>query len=602
MWARASHETLCREAQKVRSPPVASSVRAVRRGASQVPRPVVAATLVFGLLLALWSVALPLGDAPDEPAHADLVFHLATGAPYPRHDGRKLGLAVQRLCRDTAAAIRACPGEDEVVTSTNIRPHTAANAPPRGSRRDFNQDGGDDEVGSFNQMLQHPPLYYWAMSGIVRAERFVLPGKGLPPLDREFALLRLANVLLVVPLPLMGWWACRRLGLAGEIGIVASLVPFAVPQLLHIGSTLNNDNLLTLLAATLTVLLAGVVRGDLSLRTAGGVGVVTGLALLTKAFAVVLPLVVAAAYVVAWYRWRTRLRKAVAGLTTAALLSVAVGGWWYIRNVLRGDGLSPTTENGRLTSRYRPPGFHTDLPLWLRRFGSLFTERFWGWFGWFTVRISIAVIIGATVVLFGAMAAGVASVRSAPRAHLAKDEAQGVAQPIGRVDVGVLLLPATLFGAFVVARSWSLYGRTSLFSFIQGRYVFGGVVGIAVVAAVGISRLTGRWAAIATFGWAVVMQSEGLRRVLSGYWGARGSGPLDQVRALVAWNAWPGQLLVVGAIALVATTGWLAIEVALTSRRAPVARPPTSDPPMGTPGAEAGQATLPEIAVAQAAQ
>src|SRR6476659_5762668 len=70
----------------VRSLLVRTPVRAIRRAVAQVPRAVLAATLLFALLLALWSTALPLGDAPDETAHADLVFHLATGAPYPHFD------------------------------------------------------------------------------------------------------------------------------------------------------------------------------------------------------------------------------------------------------------------------------------------------------------------------------------------------------------------------------------------------------------------------------------------------------------------------------------------------------------------------------------
>lgn len=554
----------------VRSLVVATPVRGVRRGAGQVPRAVIAATCVCGLLLALWSTALPLGDAPDELAHADLVFHLATGAPYPKYDGRKIGAALQQLCLDTTASIRACPRPTERATATSIRPHTEANAPAKSSYLDFEAEGGDGEVGSANQMLQHPPLYYWAMSRIVRIERSVLPGSGLPPLAREFALVRLANVLLVAPLPLLAWWACRRLGLADSIGIVASLVPLAVPQLLHIGSTMNNDNLLTLLVAILTVLLAGVLRGDVSRRTAVAVGAVTGLALLTKAFALVLPIPIAAAYAVAWWRNRQR-REPIVGLALAGIVTAAVGGWWYLRNIARGDGIAPSTDEERLNTSLRPAGFHTDAGRWARRFVSMLTERFWGAFGWNGVHISIAVTIAATVVLLGAMAFGLITIRRAPleepRTWLAQQRAPG------RLDLAVLLLPAALFGAFVMSRSWTLYGRTSQFSFIQGRYLFGTIVGIALVAAVGLRRLAGRWAGVAAFAWVAVMQVEGLRRVLSAYWGARGSGPSDQLRALVAWSVWPDRWLVVGALALAGALVWVMWELAQVSRRPGTAGP-----------------------------
>ena len=539
------------------------------------PRAVLAATLAFALLLALWSTALPLGDAPDETAHADLVFHLATGAPYPRFDERRIGVAMQQLCLDTTAAIRACPRRNERVTATGIRRHTDANAPSKARDRTSTRTEATKKSEPCNQMLQHPPLYYELMSGVVRAERFVTPGRDLPPLDREFALLRLANVLLIAPLPLLAWWACRRLGLADEIGIVASLVPFAVPQLLHIGSTLNNDNLLTFLVAVLTVLLAGVVRGDMSRRTAVAVGVVTGLALLTKAFALLLPVVIVAAYALAW--WRNRGRRApVVGLAIAGIVTAALGGWWYLRNVIRGDGISPSTENDRLTDQLRPRGFHPDPATWVRKFGILFTDRFWGWFGWYTVRISIAVIIGATVILLGAMALGLGA--SAPRlcAPTARPGADG--RPIGRLDLGVLLLPAMLFGAFVAARSWSLYEETSLFSFIQGRYLFGAIVGIAVVAAVGLHRAAGRWAAAVTFAWVVVMQVEGLRRVLSGYWRARERTGRSGAGARCVERL-AGEAFAVAAVAFLAATLWLVIEVMRTTRPAMVIPPKSPKPP-----------------------
>ena len=54
--------------------PDPSATRPRRRG--RVPVVVLAATLAFGLLGAVWSVVAPLGEAPDEPAHLALVLHL----------------------------------------------------------------------------------------------------------------------------------------------------------------------------------------------------------------------------------------------------------------------------------------------------------------------------------------------------------------------------------------------------------------------------------------------------------------------------------------------------------------------------------------------
>ena len=73
------------------------------------------------------------------------------------------------------------------------------------------------------------------MATVLRVQRWLLPGDGLPSLDREIGLLRLANVLLLVPLPLLafGPW-CARLGGDDRARLVAAVVPLCVPQLAHV--------------------------------------------------------------------------------------------------------------------------------------------------------------------------------------------------------------------------------------------------------------------------------------------------------------------------------------------------------------------------------
>ena len=93
-----------------------TEIRPPRRGS--VPVVVIAATLAFGALAAVWSVVAPLGEAPDEPAHLALVLHLADGHPYPSYDGLQNQAAIIRLCRTYAAATRACPRTGEVVSPT----------------------------------------------------------------------------------------------------------------------------------------------------------------------------------------------------------------------------------------------------------------------------------------------------------------------------------------------------------------------------------------------------------------------------------------------------------------------------------------------------
>ncbi len=81
-----------------------------RSASPRVPAVVLAATVAFGALAALWSVVVPLLEAPDEPDHLALVLHLADGNPYPEFDGLQSQAAVFRMCRVYVSSIRACPG------------------------------------------------------------------------------------------------------------------------------------------------------------------------------------------------------------------------------------------------------------------------------------------------------------------------------------------------------------------------------------------------------------------------------------------------------------------------------------------------------------
>ena len=526
----------------------------------RVPAVVLAAAFAFASLGAVWSVVAPLGEAPDEPAHLALVLHLAAGHGYPDYDGLHNQQAIIRLCSTYAAATRACPRKGEPVTSTSMRRHLRGDAPDKGTRPAWDDEGGATALGQLNQMPQHPPLYYEAMAVVLRMERAVHGGPW--SLDRELALLRLVNVLLVAPLPILAWWAAKRLGLDHATSVAAAVATLGLPMLTHIGATLNNDNLLNLSGAVLVALLAGVVRGDRSRRTAVAVGLTIAVAMLTKAFGVLFPVAAVVAYAVAWHAartaatsaaagsasgWRTRLRTlATEPLVVAGVVSAVLAGWWYVRVRVRTGKFAPTIEEQRLTTALRPPGFHASIGKFGAEAARALDQRFWGSFGWYTVRLSTGLTYALTAVLvaglLGALARGpVATPGEAP------------AGAPRRRDLVVLLVPVALLLVFVLQHAWSVYARSSKFQFLQGRYLFAGIVGVAVVFAVGVGRAIGRWAPIGIVASAGTLQLWSLHRCLADYWGAPGLGPRGQGRALVAWSGWPGP--VVGLFAIVAVAG-----------------------------------------------
>jgi small subunit ribosomal protein S36 len=513
-----------------------------------VPAIVLVASVAFGALAAAWSVLAPLGEAPDEPAHLALVLHLADGNAYPSYDGLENQAAIIRLCRTYAAATRACPREGEEVTPTSTRRHPIADAPDKGDRPAWDDAGGAAQVGQLNQMPQHPPLYYQAMATVLRVERAIAGGPAST--DRELALLRLANAAVVAPLPLLAWWAARRFGHDHRTGVVAAISLLAVPMLTHIGSTLNNDNLLTLLGAVLVALLAGVLRGDRSVRTAVLVGAVVALALLTKAFAAVFPPIVALAYLVGATADDEqgvveRVRRAVAPLAVAGGAVLVGAGWWYVGVRQRTGSFAPSIESRRLTTDLQPPGFEADLGRFLGEFGPLLNQRTWGSFGWYTVRFPEPLAWALTALVVAAVATALTSRRDAAGAT--------------RAQRAVLLAPVGALGAFVAARAWSLHVTTGGFPFIQGRYLFAGVGGLAVLVAIGVVRWSARWSALGVLVAALAIQVEAVRRCLEVWWGGPGLGPRGQLRAMTAWSGWPGE--VVGLIGLGALGAMSALVV-----------------------------------------
>jgi hypothetical protein len=528
-------------------PPVPGRVRP--------PRLAWLATLLFVLVAALVSVALPAFRAPDEAAHVDLVLYLADGNRYPDYDGRYFGEEIGL-------------GRERYLIDLNVPwpSFDAADAPPRDERPDVDdlggtrpdaaarRGGGPGSPYVYNQMPQHPPLYYELMAGVLRAERWLLPGDGLPSLDRELALLRLANVLLLAPLPLLAWATARRLGAGDRAATVAALVPLGLPQLAHLGGAVNNDNLFTLLGGILAVFTVGVARGRRTWRTDVAVGLVLGVALLTKAFATMFAPWAVAAYLLG--AWTTRRpRDAIRGLAVAGALAVAVGGWWWIDNWLSEGQPAPTTETLTRTADQRPRGFVAEPVSFLWTFAGRLVSHTWAWIGFGIPKFELPTAI-VVILTLGVVAALVAAAASA---------VPGLAVGAGlrRWDLALAALPLLLVAGFVLRRSWSLYETTGRYAFMQGRYLFGALVPVFALVAVGAVRLLGRRAAPVVLGVGLAIQTWVLVKVVDGSWS--GPGRFGPWRGMLAWSPWPAALVVAAALAFVAVAA-LAARTALDGR------------------------------------
>ncbi|MCM3886856.1 glycosyltransferase family 39 protein [Frankia sp. R82] len=508
-------------------------------------------TLLFTAMLASWSVLVPQYHAPDEPNHVDAVMRLVEGRGWP-HPGHVT------VTRGGVGAIMVAPyGLDNAPRDLSAGPFTADEAEPREYRPSWRTlERTPAPVGGIQQIVQHPPLYYWVNAVVLKA----IPGGGDHlRWDEIIGILRLVSVLMIAPLPLLAWAGAHRLSDGNPIaGICAALMPLAIPQLTHIGSSVNNDNLLVLTGGLATVAVVYVLRGDTSLRTAAYTGAFIGLALMTKSLAIVLVPMAALAYLVAWLRAR---RDADVGTGTGTGLSVpwrqialggaimvVLGGWWWIVNVVRWGTFQPET-----------PGF--PLGQYLGDDWGAYTEllvngtilRWWGSIGWFEVNLAtvpVRIGSGVVIVLFA-----LALVRA--RTWRA------------RVDLLVLLWVTWGLFALMAVQSAKNFDRQFHVSGISGRYLYAGLAALAIgvgMGAASLGRQLSRVMPVLFLAGAATLQFLSIRQVFPHFWEPGGGDLGDAWTNMTAWAPWPQwvpisfavAVCVFAAAALVAC-GWIAM-------------------------------------------
>jgi len=322
-----------------------------------------ALALILGLFLALaflYGLNTPLYETPDELEHAAFVVWLADGRGLPVVDPENPGPWRQEGTQPplyywlTARLVGAAP-HAEADSLARLNPYAGIGDPQRPDNK--------------NRVLHDLEQERWSFRG-----------------DALFVHLARVVSILMAAGTLLGIYALGRIvfperpGLAlGMMGLVAFM-----PQFLFLSASINNDNLVVLIAAWVLVLLADWLRdfrlpGWLPLA---GLGILLGLASLAKFGGLLLwPL---AAGVLAWLAWR---QKRPPWLVPAGLLvfglALALSGWWFVRNQqLYGDLSAFGPHLAIMESRRRLPSMINAL----REFKG-FRYSFWGLFGWFNILL-----------------------------------------------------------------------------------------------------------------------------------------------------------------------------------------------------------------------
>lgn len=518
--------------------PSTRSPSTLRRWAAR-HHPVVWWILVAKVTFTLcFSLLVPFFRGPDEVLHLSML----------RWYGTSVGYTDPTVRLPVDPALLAIGVDPPRSPDQPFRPPLQeAAAPSRADRPTLDElsaaiadgtiSGGSGEAT--NQLSQHPALFYVATNAVTGVVAGLVPSD-VWSWDRQSLLYRWESVALSGVLPLLASAAALAAGLRRRAAAVAAAFVFLVPMHSFLGSVINSDSFVVLMASAgiaATVVFLG--RGHQrrwALAAAGCVAV----AVAAKSTALpVLPWMLAAVALPVWFAWRAGapVRRHVATLAMAVGIAV-VGASWQLANLVRFGKVQPSSY--RLDVR-------DDVATSLGEFATTWPARlsvsFWGQPGRRTGVSLPEVVTGAlsvaTIVLM------VVGLTAAWR------------QGRGRVVPTMLALLCVVQVALVFRTNWAGYFRGSGLEGFQGRYFFIVLVPMAVLVAMGVSALTGDATAslarrvsalrvaigMAVTGW--VLHAMVAERMIERYWGEPGASLASHVAAVRAWSPLPNLATVV---------------------------------------------------------
>ena len=388
-----------------------------------------AAIIVVALGLALsshYAIRTPAWQYPDEPAHYNYAFNLAS-----------TGQLVE---------IKAGDWDQERLE------HLKANRFPAGEDLDWIQYEN-----------HQPPLYYALVGWLSTIE----PAASA---DQRVYAMRLLTALL----------GCLALALAYRfMGILlpadiwtrlfATLVFAAIPMHAAMLGAVNNDALGEVIAGGLLVATSVALIGDLTYRRALLIGVLIALALLTKV--TIYPVAGVCAVAILWTIWRRGSGAARWGLTLVmAASSVVLSGWWFVRNMIVygvGDPLGLARHDLVVVGQPRTGPITGEA---VNYFVTTMFNSFWGQFGWMGVpmerRVYLVLLIGAILAAIG-LAVAIGRLALAGQLRIAGNAPWILAT----VVIGVTLAEVVYYNLTYIQA--------------QGRYLFPALTGLVALMAVG---------------------------------------------------------------------------------------------------------------------
>ncbi len=408
---------------------------------------------IYLVIAALYAIKTPAWQIPDEPAHYNYVAQVVK----------------------TGAIPSLQPGDWNSAYLESIK------------SQKFAPVALGDQLGNVRYEDHQPPLFY-----LLEAPVYALTGGSLIAM-RLFSVLIGAGVIVIAFLIVRTLFPAQSYVALATAGFIAFL-----PQHVAMMAGVDNDSLAELLIGLTTLACIVYLGGEKSdapakiRRQLLLIGVLLGLALVTKATAYLLVGIVIATIGLRALRERPPLGKVIVALAYAATPALTLGGFWWLHNFgVYGfpDFLGLRRHDAVVIGQARTADLIAKVGLSSTLSEAVQTtfHSFWGQFGWMGVllpaNIYAALVVFTALIVIGAV---IAAVRF--RRRLSAVQRDGV------VILGVLALAAL---------AEIIYYNLSFEQF-QGRYLYPGLIGIAFFFAVGligwlslIPLRTVRWGAVA---------------------------------------------------------------------------------------------------------
>ena len=447
---------------------------------------ILAAILVaFVALGATYSIVVPPFEASDELWHYPMVRHIAETGSLPVQDPANVG-----------------PWRQE------------GSQPPLyyavGALATFWIDTSDmDQVRHLNLHVDNGIATPDGNVNLVvhRPEREAFPWRGTV---LAIHILRFLSVIMAATGVALTYWIVKQV-FPGRpsLAVGATAIHAFTPMVVFIAGSVNNDNLVVPISGLALLMLLRLLRVDPKDCTRSSwavarrylvLGLILGLAALTKASSLGLTVLTAVVVVVRTLRQRApadaRKEFLIGGFATLLPL-IAVAGWWYLRNLrLYGD---PTGLNAFIEILGKREIPATLAQLWRER--SSFLAGYWGNFGGLNVPMSpwIYQVLNGILVLAG-LGLVIIPLRSLVTARSPKHQtdsspkcpeegssptAHEATTEVSSLGVWILPLGLCVLWALLVLVPWVQWTRVTWSS--QGRLVFAALPVWSLLLALGAS-------------------------------------------------------------------------------------------------------------------